>query len=232
MNKLSIIHKINTLIIPLNFLFLLTVVFTKLLTAIINLRIIIALALIISLVLQTILAYKIKIIIRTKKRKENIGFYLDLAAKIEKEFSSNITKKEVLNNELAEYKYFFKSDYIEFTLFFDDFFIAYFEKYSQLNHYHFSSWEYYNKNLELIIMEIHEMLDGEYLFGDIFYDSKKVETTFYINLKEIDPEIPHDLDSILDDFFDEPVFRKKQYLLKLYGSRKFGETEVLWKRKD
>ena len=232
MNRLSIIYKINTLIIILNFLFLLIVVFTKLIFAIIDLRIIIALTLIVALVLQTIFAYKIKIKIRTKKRKENIRFFLDLAAKIEKEFRSNITKKEVLNIELAEYKYFFKSDYIEFTLFFDDFFIAYFEKYSQLNHYHFSSWEYQNKNVELIIMEIQEMLDGEYLFGDIFNGVSKVATTFFINLKEMDPTISHDLESILDDFFDDTVFRKNEYLLKLYGSKKFGETEVLWKSKN
>ena len=143
-----------------------------------------------------------------------------------------LQKKEVLSNELAEYKYFFKSDYIEFTLWFDDLFIAYFEKYSKLNHYHFSSWDYQNQNVELIIKEIHELLDGEYLFGYIFHDSRKLANTFYINVKEMDPEISRDLDSILDDFFDELEFWKKEYRLKLYCSKKFGETEVIWKTKN
>lgn len=232
MKKLSIFHRLNSIVILVNFSILLIVVFTKLVTAIISSKIIIALALIIALVLQAILASRITMKIRVKKREENIGFYLSLADKIEKEFSNSITKKEVLSNELAEYKYFFKSDTIEFTLWFDDLFIAYLEKYSKLNHYHFSSWDYQNQNVELIIKEIHELLDGEYLFGDIFYDSSKLANTFYINLKEMDPEISEDLDSILDDFFDEPVFQKKEYRLKLYGSKKFGETEVIWKTKN
>jgi hypothetical protein len=101
-----------------------------------------------------------------------------------------------------------------------------------LNHYHFSSWDYQNQNVELIIKEIHELLDGEYLFGYIFHDSRKLANTFYINLKEMDPEISRDLDSILDDFFDELEFWEKEYRLKLYCSKKFGETEVIWKTKN
>ena len=85
MKKLSIFHRLNSIVILVNFSILLIVVFTKLLTAIISLKIIIALALIIVLVLQTILASRITMKIRVKKREENIGFYLDLADKIEKE---------------------------------------------------------------------------------------------------------------------------------------------------
>lgn len=232
MKKLKIINRINLLMIFLNLLWLIMVVFTKLITKLIGLKIIIALSLIGTLVLLITLYRRNKINIRIKKRKDNIMFYLDLADKIEKEFSKNIIKKEVLNNELGEYKYFFKSDYIEFTLFYDDFFIAYLDKYSRLNHYHFSSWEYNNKNVDLIIMEIREILDDDYLFGDIIHKNGKVDSTFYISLKEMKPEISDDLDSILDDLFDKPVPRKNEYLINLYGSKKFGETEVLWKSKD
>ena len=232
MRKLSIFRRINSITILVNFLFLIIIVFTKQVTSITSLKILFALSLIIVLVLQIILDSRIRKKIRSKKRKENIGFYLSLADTIEKEFNESITKKEVLMEESAEYKYFFKSDYIEFTLWFDDFFIAYLEKYSQLNHYHFSSWDYKNQNIDLIKKEIRELLNGEYLFGDIFYNNGKLATNFFINLNEMDPHIFHDLDSILDDFFDEPVFHEKEYRLKLYGSKKFGETEVFWKRKN
>ncbi|PKK98628.1 MAG: hypothetical protein CVV57_06770 [Tenericutes bacterium HGW-Tenericutes-2] len=231
MRKLSIFHRINSITMLVNFMFLIIIVFTKQVTSTISIKIVFALSLIIVLVLQIILASRIRKKIRSKKRKENIEFYLSLADTIEKEFNDSITKKEVLMEESAEYKYFFKSDYIEFTLWFDDFFIAYLEKYSQLNHYHFSSWDYQNRNIDLIKKEIRELLDGEYLFGDIFYNNGKVANTFYINLNEMNPHISHDLDSILDDFFDEPVFQKKEYRLKLYGSKKFGENEVIWKSK-
>jgi hypothetical protein len=207
-------------------------VFTKVFTDNVLIRIFVAVGLFMVIIMQTVLASKITKKIRSNLRKGNIEYYLDLADSIEKEFSEHIFKKEVLCDELAEYKYYFKSDCIEFTLWFDDYFIAYLDTYSKLNHYHFNSWECEKKNVDSILNEIRELLNGDYLFGDILLENNKTANTFCINLKEMDPSISSDLDSILDDFFDEPIFRKNEYSLKLYGSKKFGEIEMIWKGKE
>ncbi len=230
--KLSILHKLNSIIIFADIVFIIIFASTKWILDNTLVRIFLVVGLLIVLVFQSILASKITKKIRAKVRKENIDYYLELASSIEKEFNEFIVKKEVLCDELAEHKYYFKSDCIEFTLRFDDYFIACLDKYSKLNHYHFTLWECEKKNVNSILNEIRELLNGEYLFGDILDSRDKIANTFYINLKEIDSSISSELDLILDDFFDEPVFRKDEYKLKLYGSEKFGQIDMIWKKED
>lgn len=232
MKKLSILHKLNSIIIFVDIVLIIIFAFTKLITDIVFVRIFVVVGLLIVIILQTVLASKITKKIRSTLRKENIEYYFDLTGLIEKRFREYIFKKEVLCDELAEYKYYFKSDCIEFTLWFDDYFIACFDTYSKLNHYHFTSWEYEKKDMKSILNEIRELLNGDYLFGDILLENNKIANTFCINLKEMDPSISNNLDNILDDFFDEPVFRKNEYKLKIYGSKKFGEIEMIWKGKE
>jgi hypothetical protein len=218
------------MIILINIVLLIILSFTKLILDNKLARIFLVIGLAVVIILQTVLASKITNRIRSNVRRENIDFYLELSNLIEREFNEYIVKKEVVDKDFAEYKFHFKSDCVEFTLWFDEDFIAYLDTYSKLNHYHFSSWEHEKSNIDSIIKEMKELLNGDYLFGDILFNNNKIANTFYINLKETEPSISKDLNSILDDFFDELVFRKDEYKLKIYGSKRFGYIELIWKR--
>ncbi len=176
--------------------------------------------------------------IRIDVRKDKIDFLRTLKNEIEQHFSDHIMNKEIINEELIEYKYYFKSPYIEFTLYFDDYFIAYFEKYSKRNHYHFSSWDYgepykyMEESIPFIIEELSDLLNGGFLFGDVFDNEDKFQFTFFIDILHRNENESNKLEDILDEFFDEKRFlKKKEYKLKLYGSKLFGEIEIIRSKK-
>lgn len=172
---------------------------------------------------------------RSLRRKEPyLNSYKIMSEKIDETFKNNIKNKYTVNEDLCEYKYDFKSEYIEFTLYFDEYMIAYLEKFGRDTHIHLRVHNYIEEEkYDDVLKEIAHLLNGGIVFGEVYYKGK-VRDFFWTDIDLFEKENPTVKD-IIDDVFDEEahlIFKPRgEYVVKLYGSKVFGKVEIKYNYK-